>query len=481
MRDVVPGAEHFGPQEACGKWWTLAVVGSGTFMSALDTSIVNVALPVIRDSTRASVSTVEWVVLAYLITVSSALLLFGRLADLYGRRRIYMAGQLVFVLGSLACGLSGRIGGLIAARAVQALGASMIFALSPAILVTAFPAAERGRALGLQATLTYLGMTIGPGLGGVLLGRWGWPSIFFVNVPVGVAMFGVAAKVLREDRREGATQAFDPAGAATMALALSSSLLVLSKGGERGWGRPPVLVLFAVAVAAAVAFIVAERRAAHPALDLRLFFNRTFSSAVVASYLCYLVSASVSFLMSFFLLSGCGYAAPHAGAVLMAVPSAMMVMTGPSGWLSDKIGVRVPATVGMALMALGVALLGGIGPADPPVRIAAFLACVGVGAGLFTAPNNSAIMGAVPSARRGVAGAILAASRTVGFASGVALAGLVYTGHLGATQEGQASIAHAVRMGLGMTAVFALFGTVCSGLRGRSACPKRDCRWPSSA
>jgi MFS family permease len=195
-----------------GKWWTLAVVGSGTFMSALDTSVVNVALPVIGCETGASVASVEWVVLAYLIVVSSALLAFGRLADIHGQRRIYMAGQLVFVLGSLACGLARGIGFLVAARALQAVGAAMLFALSPAILVAAFPAGERGRALGLQATMTYLGMAVGPGLGGLLAQRFGWPAIFFINVPFGLAAWALAWRTLHpDDVRTG--QPFDPAGA----------------------------------------------------------------------------------------------------------------------------------------------------------------------------------------------------------------------------------------------------------------------------
>jgi len=450
------------------KWWTLAVVGAGTFMSALDTSIVNVALPVIRASTQASVATVEWVLLAYLVTVSSALLLFGRLADLYGRRRIYLAGLLVFVSGSLACGLSGHIGGLIASRAAQGIGAAMIFALGPAILISAFPAGERGRALGLQATLTYLGLTLGPGLGGLLLARWDWPAIFLVNVPIGLAMAALAAKTLRDERREGGTQTFDPAGAATMALALSATLLVLNKGSDWGWSSPWVAALAALAVAAGATFVAIERRAAQPALDLALFLDRDFSVAVLSSYLCYVVSASVSFLMPFFLLHACGYAPPRAGAILMAVPLVMLGVTGPSGWLSDRIGVRAPATLGLALLSLGVGLLSRIEVAGPAAGTAALLACTGLGAGLFTAPNNSAIMGAVPASRRGVAGAVLSAARTVGFASGVALAGLAYTHGLtaGATLPSAERTARAVRSGLRVTAAVAVVATLCSCVRG---------------
>lgn len=449
------------------KWWTLAVIGSGTFMSALDTSVVNVALPVIQKTTHSPVSTVEWVILIYLITVSSSLLVFGRLADLHGKRRIYITGQLTFVFGSLCCGLSGRIGLLILSRAVQAVGAAMIFALSPSILIGAFPASERGRALGMQATMTYLGMSIGPGLGGFLTQHFGWPAIFFINIPVGLCMTAVAARVLRPDR-QALGQPFDPAGASTMAVALASLLFVLSKGADLGWRHPLILGLIGVAACSGVAFILIERRSPHPALDLTLFRNRTFTASVLAAYLCYLSTASISFLMPFYLLSAVGYSPSHAGTLMMAVPLAMMVLTGPSGHLSDRVGVRVPATVGMGVMACAAALLGGVRPGVGSGYIVTYLMLAGAGAGLFTAPNNSAIMGSAPKDRRGVAGAILAAARTVGFASGVAMAGMIYLICLDATHQAGSTegVTCAVRAGMRATAAVAFCGAVGSALRG---------------
>ena len=450
------------------KWWTLAVIGSGTFMSALDTSVVNVALPIIGTTTHSPVSTIEWVILAYLITVSSSLLVFGRLADIYGKRRIYMVGLFVFVLGSLCCGLSGKVGCLILARIAQAVGAAMIFALSPSLLISAFPGGERGRALGMQATMTYLGVAVGPGVGGFLTQHFGWPTIFYMNVPVGLCAIIVARKVLQPDG-QGTGQPFDPVGASAMGVALAALLFVLSKGRDLGWGHPLIAGLAALAACAAVAFVVCERRTAHPALDLRLFQNRRFSASVLAAYLCYLSSASVSFLMPFYLLSAAGYSASHAGLMMMSVPLGMMALTGPSGFFSDKVGVRLPSTVGMAVMAAGLGLLGGVRLADSAGHLVGCLALVGVGAGLFTAPNNSAIMGSVPSNRQGVAGAILAAARTVGFASGVALSGLIYMSFLGSHQDagGSERIAHAVRMGLRLMAVVAFAGAVCSAVRGQ--------------
>ena len=471
MRDTETSCDGPGWLGISHKWWTLAVVGSGTFMSALDTSVVNVALPVIGKATHSPVSTIEWVILAYLITVSSSLLAFGRLADIHGKRRIYMAGLLVFVSGSLCCGLSGTVGLLILARVVQAVGAAMIFALSPSILITAFPGRERGRALGMQATMTYLGVAVGPGLGGMLTQHFGWPTIFYMNIPIGLFTALAAWKVLRPDR-QGTGQPFDPAGAAAIVVTLASLLLVLSKGGDLGWGHPLIQGVAGLSVCAATAFAVIERRSAHPALDFRLFQNRTFTASVLAAYLCYLASASVSFLLPFYLLSAAGYSVSRAGLMMMAVPLAMMALTGPSGFLSDKVGVRFPATAGMVLMAAGAFLLGGLRLSDSAGHLVACLAVLGVGTGLFTAPNNSAIMGSVPRDRQGVAGAILAAARTVGFASGVAVAGLIYMTCLGSPQEDSPEmIARAVRVGMRLTAVIALAGAVSSAVRGRANLP----------
>jgi EmrB/QacA subfamily drug resistance transporter len=449
------------------KWWVLAVTASGSFMAGLDGSVVNMALPIIGQTTRSPVSTVEWVILIYLITSSASLLLFGRLADIHGKRAIYMWGQFIFVIGSLCCGLSHSIGLLIASRAIQAVGAAMIFALSPAILISAFPASERGSALGMQATFAYMGLAIGPALGGFLTQHWGWPSIFFINVPIGLAMLGLAHHVLQTDRHT-IGQPFDPAGAATLAIALASLLLVLSQGGTFGWSHPGILALAALAAISGAAFILIERHIPYPALDFNLFRNRRFSASIVAACLCYLSSASVSFLLPFYLLGAAGLTPSQAGLVMMAVPLAMMSVTGLSGLLSDHIGVRLPATLGMALVASALFLLGKLPAGFDALHTVGALLVMGFGVGLFTAPNNSAIMGSVPPRNQGVAGALLAAARTVGFAIGVALAGLIFTAslqssHVAATPS---VIAHAVRTGMRLIAFFAMAGAGFSLLRG---------------
>jgi len=450
------------------KWWTLAVVGSGTFMTAIDTSIVNIALPTIGHSTGAPLDMVEWVVLAYLLAVTGTLLVFGRIADVHGKRRIYMAGQVLFAVGSLLCGVSGRIGPLVASRALQGLGASMMLALSPAVLIGVFPAEERGRALGLQATMTYLGLSIGPALGGWMTDLFGWPSIFLVNVPIGLAMVALSSQALAKEARpeHGSTPPFDVAGAVLLAAALSSLLFALSHGQRLGWTQPLIVGLLATSAAGWVAFVIVERRTEHPALDVGLFSSWTFSASTLAAFLCYCCMAAVNLTAPFLLIRACGLSASHAGLALMAIPLAMLAFTAPSGYLSDRIGVRLPATVGMVAFSVGALLLLRVAPGH---GVRAFLPgalAVGVGAGLFTAPNNSAIMSAAPPARRGVAGAVLTAARTSGFACGTASAGAIYAARIGALPVfGPAAVAAAVHACLWAVAAVALAGAVLSALR----------------
>lgn len=440
-------------------------MGLGTFMSALDTSVVNIALPVIGRDTGAPASTLEWVILSYLITVTASLLVFGRLADIHGRRRIYMLGLLIFTLSSAGCGLASTVGFLIAMRAVQAVGAAMILALGPAILVTAFPANERGQALGLSATMTYLGTSIGPGLGGLLTEHFGWPAIFLMNIPLGVLLLWIAWRELPQ----GGTfdkQPFDPAGAAAMAIGLVGLLFALSKGSEYGWRNPWICTAGGVGILALVSLVIIENKIPHPALDLRLFNDRRFSASILAAWLCYLTSAAISFLMPFYLQEAAGLQPARAGLIMMFVPIGMLLLTAASGRFSDRVGVRLPATTGMLLMAAGAFLLATMGLGNSIRFVAGYLFLTGVGAGMFTAPNNSAIMGAAPPNRQGVAGALLATARTMGFTTGVAVAAFIYTHTSGTAANLAPAIQQAVRWGLYTVSLTALAAAGCSLFRG---------------
>jgi MFS family permease len=316
-------------------------------------------------------------------------------------------------------------------------------------------------------------MSIGPALGGLLTQHFGWPYIFYVNVPIGLIMIAVASRVLTR-RESSSEQPFDPAGAGTMAIALSTLLFALSKGLDLGWCSPLILSMLGVSVVAIISFAVIENRITHPALDFKLFSEKMFTASALAAYLCYLCTAAVNFLLPFYLIHANGFPEAKAGMIMMATPVAMMCLTGFSGFISDKVGVRLPATLGMIFMAIGIWSLRRLAPGTQPQHIVPFTALIGIGAGFFTAPNNSALMGSAPKNRQGVAGAILAAARTTGFASGTAIAGLIYMTRLSAFRHLSQpwAITHAIHTGMGVIACVALMGMCLSAVRGKSRITK---------
>jgi EmrB/QacA subfamily drug resistance transporter len=441
-----PDVAQPGPAADRRKWWVLASVGLGTFMSALDGSIVNALLPVLRDALGTTVAGIEWVVTIYLLVVSGVLLGFGRLGDLRGHKRVYVLGFAGFAVTSGLCGLAPSVEWLVAFRALQALAAAMLFANSPAILTAGFPPRERGRALGLQATMTYLGLSTGPPLGGVLATHLGWRSIFFVNVPVGALCLWLAQRAIADDRPRGRPPPFDVAGAVLFFLGLFALLLALNQGHAWGWRSAPILALLAAAAVTLAVFRALERRRTHPMLDLSLFRVRAFSGSAFSATMSYVATYSILFLLPFYLVQGRGLSPQEAGVVLTAQPLVMMVAAPIAGTLSDRIGSRLPTAAGLALLTAGLVLLSRSGPATPLRQVAVSLAVCGLGLGAFIAPNNSRLLGAAPPHRRGIASGVLAAARNVGMVLGVGLSGAVYTTVL--ARAGAGGVAAGVSAGL---------------------------------
>ena len=448
------------------RWGVLLAIGLGTFMSALDGSVVNITLPVVRESFGASVATVEWVVTIYLLVVSGLLLSVGRLGDLRGHRRVYTTGFLIFLLGSVLCGLAPSAGFLIAARAAQAVGASMLFANAPAILTKSFPPEMRGRALGLQATMTYLGLTVGPSVGGWLTTALGWRWVFYINVPVGLLALALALRFVPRDSGSGAAEEFDLRGALTFTGGLVALLLALNQGHAWGWTAWPTVTLLAGSLVLMGLFLRLERRVAAPMLDLSLFRSRTFSAAAASAVLNYVCVYMVLFLMPFYLQQARGLSPAEAGLLLTAQPMLMAIVAPLSGSLSDRIGTRIPSVLGMGLLGLGLFLLSSLDLESPPGVMVAMLAVAGLGIGIFASPNNSALMGAAPRHRQGIAAGVLALARNVGMVMGVGLAGAVFTTVLGraGALEG-ASIISAMRVSYLLAAGVAVAGMGIAALR----------------
>jgi EmrB/QacA subfamily drug resistance transporter len=428
------GSTSAGPQqpvrneETRRQWRVLFAVGFGTLMSALDASVVNTALPLIKEGLGASVETIQWVVTVYLLGLAGLLLTFGRLGDLRGHRKVYLLGFGVFLAGSACCATAGGVRILILYRAVQSLGAAMIVANSPAILTATFPPTQWGRALGAQATMTYLGLTLGPSLGGWLADQYGWRAIFLINLPIGGIALLASWKFIRPDAASRArAEPFDLPGAALFLAALVSLLAALNKAHDWGWASTPSLLLFAGGAGLGFAFVAVERGKAHAMLDLSLFRSRIFASAVGSAVMNYVAVSSIIFLLPFYLIPGRGFSASHAG-LLMTVQSLVMAAVSPiSGSISDRVGSRTPALTGLLLSAFGLFLLSRVGASTPLTVVAAALVLTGLGNGVFVAPNNSALMGAAPKGRQGLAAGMMATARVAGMALGVGVAGAVLT------------------------------------------------------
>ena len=414
------------------RWELLALSSVGAFMGPLDGSIVSVALPAMSPSLHLSFGAAMWVQAAYLLTVAVLLIPLGRLADQHGRVRYYLIGTAVFTAGSLLAALSMSAAWLIASRVVQGGGAALMVATSAAIVTAVFPPQERGKALGINVMAVYIGLTIGPPLGGILVDTLGWRWIFLINLPIGVVVLVWGWFMLpRAERLEGALRV-DFASAALLGTFLISLLVPLTFAPEWGWAAPLTIGLLALSAAALIGFIVVERRVASPVLDLDLLLhNRLFAAANLAALLNYMALYAISVLTAIFLEVVQHRSAAVSGLLILSQPLLMAVLSPFSGRLSDKIGSRVLATGGMVAIAFGMVLLAAMPTTAPVWQVAGNLAIVGLGMAAFSAPNTSAIMGSVRRDQLSVASAFIGTMRTTGQALSVALLGGIAASQLG--------------------------------------------------
>jgi EmrB/QacA subfamily drug resistance transporter len=447
--------------ERANKWAVLVLSGSAAFMTTLDTSIVNIALPAIARAFGVPLTgAVEWILIGYLVIIAAVLLTVGRMADLLGRKPLFLGGLVVFTLGSALCGAAPSLGALIAARCFQGLGAAAIFSVNIAMITRSFPAAERGRALGINAILVALGVSVGPTIGGILTQLLTWRWIFYVNLPIGAFVVLLAWRVLTERPRWN-QQRFDLPGAAVLAVGLAALTLGLSFGQEWGWGSPQLVMTLLIALAALLAAVWIERRAPAPILDPVLLGNRTFAFANLTFMLAILALFAVGFLLPFYLEQLLGLDAIQAGLRLTPLPLALAVVAPISGGLADRLGSRWLAPVGLAIACGGLLLLSELTLASGTGYLSLCLIVTGVGQGIFQAPNTRTIMGAAPREVQGVASGVLATGRVIGQSLSVAVAGAVFTS-LGAAAAG-ATLA-AQRQTLSVEETRALQHTFVTGL-----------------
>ena len=409
------------------KWLALLTVSIGTFMGTLDASIVNISLPRLTEVFQTEPSVVLWVSVVYLLVSVGLMLTVGRIGDAFGRKRVYILGFALFTLGLILCSFSQSILQLILSRIVQAVGSAMTVALSTAIVTDAFPDQERGKALGILAGVVSTGLLSGPVLGGFLLDTLDWGSIFYTRVPVGIIGIVMAWILLKEQRDSSTGLKFDLGGAATLFGSLSCLLLSFNLGGRLGFTSLPVLILAVSTVALLALFVVFEKRATQPIVDLNVFRNHLFAVGNISLGIMFVAISANTFLMPFYLIDGLGYSASKTGLLFATIPLTALLIGPLSGWLSDKIGSRVLCTVGMALISSGLFLLSGLSTESREVDILLCLVIQGIGSGMFSSPNNSSIMGSVPRDKLSTGSAMIGTVRQIGISSGFAIAGAIFT------------------------------------------------------
>jgi EmrB/QacA subfamily drug resistance transporter len=414
------------PGQRGNKWWTLVAVCLGTFMLLLDITIVNVALPDIQRALHSSFSDLQWVVDAYALTLAAFLLTAGSLADMYGRRRLYLIGLGVFTGASALCGFAVSTLMLQLSRALQGVGGAIMFAVSLALLADAFRGKDRGTAFGVWGAVTGLAVAVGPLLGGVLTSGLSWQWIFFVNVPIGIAAVAIAVMKVAESRAPQASRP-DWAGFALFTVALSSLVYGLIESNQRSFTDGLVLGCLAVAALLLVAFVIVERRTAHPMFDLKLFKLPTFSGGSVAAFgLSASIFAMILYLV-LYLQDILGYSPLATGVRVMFLSGGILVAATVAGRLSSRVPVRLLIGPGLIMVGVGLLLMRGLDAGSTWTHLIPGMIVGGLGVGLVNPPLASTAVGVVPPQQAGMASGINSTFRQVGIATGIALLGTLFS------------------------------------------------------
>jgi EmrB/QacA subfamily drug resistance transporter len=414
------------------KWWTLGAVSVGLFVIMLDNTVVNVALPAMQRSLHIGLSELEWVVTGYALTFAAFMLTGGKLADLLGRRLIYMLGLAVFTGASLACGFAPSGGFLIAARVVQGLGGALMNPATLSIITATFPPRQRGTAIGIWAGVSAMALAIGPLVGGLLTEHVNWNWIFFINVPIGVLGLLAIPMFVDESRDTSREQRPDVPGLITSAVGLFALTYAFIESNNYGWGSARILTAFAIAAAALVAFVFLERQQRLPMLDLSLFRNRTFSGANTAMLFVGLAMFGTFFYLSLYMQNVLHYSPVETGASFLPLTCLVILIAPRAGKLSDRFGSRWLVGGGMTLLAAMLLYYSTLGARESFWVILPGLLIGGIGMGSTMTPVTAAAMSAVPVDKAGVGSAVLNSGRQVGGSLGIAVMGAIVAAGAGA-------------------------------------------------
>jgi len=420
-------------ERANHKWWTLAAMCFALFMIMLDNTVVNVALPSIQQSLHLKISELEWVVTGYALTFGALMLTGGKLADLFGRRLIFVVGLAIFTGSSLACGLAGGASVLIGARVVQGIGAALMNPATLSIITVTFPPRQRGTAIGIWAGVSALALAIGPLVGGLISQRINWNWIFFINIPVGVAGIAAAYAFIDESRDTSHEQKPDIFGLVTSALGLFALSYALIESNNYGWTSTRILISFAVAALALTAFILVELHQRLPMLELGLFRNRVFAGANTVMLLVGLAMFGVFFYVSLYVQQVLGYSPTQAGASFLPWTILIILLAPVAGRYSDRIGPRPLVTGGMVVLAGSLVLFARMGVHETFWGLLPAMLLGGVGMSAAMAPVTAAAMSSVRPDKAGVGSAVLNSMRQVGGSLGIAIMGAIVASGISAS------------------------------------------------
>ena len=430
------------------KWWTLGALSFALFMVMLDNTVVNVALPAIQKDLGIGVSELEWTVTAYALTFAVLLLSGGKLGDMYGRRRIFMIGLVVFTVSSLVCGLSSSAPELIGARAVQGVGSALMMPATLSIITATFAAAERGMAIGIWAGVSAMALAIGPLLGGVITEHISWNWIFFVNVPIGILAVIAAIVVVPESRDMSHEQRLDLPGLVTSGIGLLALVYALIEAHRLGWTSATIIALFALAAAALTAFVFLELHQRLPMLDLSLFKNGTFTGANLVAILVTLAMFGIFVFFPIYMQDLLGWSPIQAGAALLPWTILIVIFAPIAGKLSDHVGSRWLMAGGMATVGLCCLELSTVAVGSTFWRLLPGFILGGLGMAFVMTPMSAAVMGSAPVDKAGVASGVLNTFRQVGVALGIAITGAIVTNREAAARAAGADRPHAFVHGL---------------------------------
>ena len=402
-------------------WLILIATCLFTFMSTLDGSIVNIAMPTMSKDLAISMNEAEWIVSVYMITICCLLIFWGRISDTIGKIKIFKIGTLIFIMGSLFCGISSTLEMLLISRIIQATGASMTMATNYGIITENFPPEMRGRSLGVLGSFVSLGSIAGPGIGGVIIQKYTWHYIFLINIPIGIFAFVLGYFVFPKSKKKDIPLNLDYLGFILFDMFIISLFIGIFIGQVIGFTKLSIIILFIIAVCSFIGFIFREKRAKNPLIDLTIFNNKSFSVGLTCAVLIFSSNLFMNTLLPFYLQDTLKLSSLMSGFILMCVPIAMVIVAPISGALSDKIGAKGLTFLGLFIVSVSQLLFILIGLKTTISYLVILTLLAGTGVALFQSPNNSIIMSSVEHNHLGIAGSINSLARNIGMVTGLSL------------------------------------------------------------